>query len=555
MTEHDCSQRNDVLCGKNSVVQPLLTDLYQITMAYAYWKSGKINDIATFDLFFRKNPFKGEFTIFAGLSDCLKFLENFHYSDSDIKYLRTVLPPSVEEEFYEFLSQLTPRDVTVHALSEGSVCFPRVPLLRIHGPLIVVQLLETTFLTLVNYASLVTTNAARYRIAAGKNIKLLEFGLRRAQGPDGGLSASKYSYLGGFDGTSNVLAGKLFHIPVKGTHAHAFVSSFTGIDELSSRKLKSANSDNNEGETDEDFVSRCEKWRQELGQTLNILVSESSDGELAAFISYAVAFPEGFLALIDTYDVIRSGLLNFCAVALALHDLGYRALGVRIDSGDLAYLSRIVKETFLAVAVKYDIEWFGNMHIVASNDINEETILSLNEQGHMISSFGIGTHLVTCQRQPALGCVFKLVEVNGKPKIKLSQDVEKVTMPGQKEAFRLYSSDGHALIDLLQRPGETPPQVGKRVLCRHPFEESKRSYALPTKVENLYSPVWANGKIATNMPDLEQIKENVQRSLTALRQDHKRSLNPTPYKVGVSNDLYHFIHDLWLENAPIGELS
>jgi len=543
------------LCGKNSVVQPLLTDLYQITMAYAYWKSGKVNDTATFDLFFRKNPFKGEFTIFAGLSDCLNFLENFHYSETDITYLKKILPSSVEEEFFDFLRHLSPKDVTVHALSEGSVCFPRVPLLRIHGPLIVVQLLETTFLTLVNYASLVTTNAARYRIAAGKNIKLLEFGLRRAQGPDGGLTASKYSYLGGFDGTSNVLAGKLFHIPVKGTHAHAFVSSYTGIDELGTRSLKKANSDSDEEEAEVDFVARCEKWREDLGQTLNILVSESSDGELAAFISYAIAFPEAFLALIDTYDVIRSGLLNFCAVALALHDLGYNALGVRIDSGDLAYLSRIVKETFVTVATKYDIESFGNMNIVASNDINEETILSLNEQGHMITSFGIGTHLVTCQRQPALGCVFKLVEVNGKPKIKLSQDVEKVTMPGQKEAFRLYSSDGHALIDLLQRPGEDPPQVGKRVLCRHPFEESKRSYALPTKVEPLYAPVWADGKIADNMPNLEQIKDNVQRSLTALRQDHKRSLNPTPYKVGVSNDLYHFIHDLWLENAPIGELS
>jgi len=534
------------------VVQPLLTDLYQITMAYAYWKSGKIDDVATFDVFFRKNPFKGEFTIFAGLSDCLKFLENFHYSQTDITYLRTILPSSVEEEFYSYLTELSCKDVTVFALAEGSVCFPRVPLLRIQGPLIVVQLLETTFLTLINYASLVTTNAARYRIAAGKNIKLLEFGLRRAQGPDGGLSASKYSYLGGFDGTSNVLAGKLFHIPVKGTHAHAFVSSYNGIEDLINKKLKKANSN---GEVCEDFVAVCESWRKELGQTLNIMVSESHDGELAAFISFALAFPEGFLALIDTYDVIRSGLLNFCAVALALNDMGYRSIGVRIDSGDLAYLSRLVKETFLAVAAKYDLEWFGNMNIVASNDINEETILSLNEQGHMITTYGIGTHLVTCQKQPALGAVFKLVEVNGKPKIKLSQDVEKVTMPGKKEVFRLYSSDGHALIDLMQRPGEDPPQVGKRVLCRHPFEESKRSYALPTKVEQLYKVVWEEGKVVSDMPDLEQIRANVQSSLAALRQDHKRSLNPTPYKVGVSNDLYHFIHDLWLENAPIGELS
>jgi len=548
----DCQERNAELCLENSVVQPLLTDLYQITMAYAYWKSGKINDVATFDLFFRKNPFKGEFTIFAGLSDCLKFLENFHYSETDISYLRTVLPESVEDEFFQFLQQLSPKDVTVCALSEGSVCFPRIPLMRITGPLIVVQLLETTFLTLTNYSSLITTNAARFRIAAGKDISLLEFGLRRAQGPDGGLSASRYAYIGGFDGTSNVLAGKLFQIPIKGTHAHAFVTSFTGLEEVGCRNLKY----NGEGEGPaKDFVTTCVNWRNQLGEFLSILASEAHDGELAAFISYALAFPKSFVALIDTYDVSKSGMLNFCAVALTLNDFGYRALGIRIDSGDLAYLSRVVKETIECVGKQYNLSWFKDMVITASNDINEETILSLNEQGHKITCFGIGTHLVTCQRQPALGCVFKLVEVNDKPKIKLSQDVQKVTMPGQKEAFRLYSSDGHALIDILQRPGEAPPQVGKRVLCRHPFEESKRAYVMPHKVEPLYKTVWANGKVAHNMPTLNEIRQNVQESLRTLRQDHKRSLNPTPYKVGVSDDLYHFIHDLWLENAPIGELS
>jgi len=549
----DCQERNAELCQENSVVQPLLTDLYQITMAYAYWKSGKVNDVATFDLFFRKNPFKGEFTIFAGLGDCLKFLENFHYSETDITYLRSVLPSSVEEEFYEFLQQLSPREVTISALSEGSVCFPRIPLMRITGPLIVVQLLETTFLTLVNFSSLITTNAARFRIAAGKETKLLEFGLRRAQGPDGGLTASKYAYIGGFDGTSNVLAGKLFSIPVKGTHAHAFVTSFTGLEDLSrDRELQPCGG----GEPPEkDFMTACVDWRIQLGEFLNILVSEAHDGELAAFISFAMAFPAGFVALIDTYDVSKSGMLNFCAVALALHDYGYRALGIRIDSGDLAYLSRVVKETIVLVGTEYKLDWFQDMVITASNDINEETILSLNEQGHKITAFGIGTHLVTCQRQPALGCVFKLVEVNSKPKIKLSQDVQKVTMPGQKDAFRLYSSDGHALIDLLQRPGEQPPEVGRRVLCRHPFEESKRAYVMPHKVERLYSVVWEQGRLGEPRPSLDQIREHVQQSLRTLRQDHKRSLNPTPYKVGVSDDLYHFIHDLWLENAPIGELS
>lgn len=547
----DCQERNTELCLENSVVQPLLTDLYQLTMAYAYWKSGKTNDIATFDLYFRKNPFKGEFTIFAGLGDCVKLLENFHYSETDISYLRSVLPASVEEEFYEFLQTISPKDVSIHAVAEGSVVFPRVPLMRVTGPLIVVQLLETTFLTLVNFASLITTNASRYRIAAGKEIKLLEFGLRRAQGPDGGLTASKYAYIGGFDGTSNVLAGKLYGIPIRGTHAHAFVTSFIGLEDLNTRTLTP-----NEGAElpEKDFVTCCVDWRAQLGDHLSILVSEAHDGELAAFISYAMAFPNNFVALIDTYDVSKSGLLNFCAVAMALHDYGYKAIGIRIDSGDLAYLSRVVRETMERVSSKYEMEWFKNMVITASNDINEETILSLNEQGHKITCFGIGTHLVTCQRQPALGCVYKLVDVNGNPKIKLSQDVHKVTMPGPKNAFRLYSSDGHALIDLMMRPGEEPPEVGKRVLCRHPFEESKRAYVMPHKVEPLYKVVWEAGQMA-EMPTLDQIRENVKESLRTLRQDHKRSLNPTPYKVGVSDDLYHFIHDLWLENAPIGELS
>lgn len=536
--------------NQNGVVQPLLTDLYQITMAYAYWKSGKTDDHSVFDLFFRNNPFQGEFTIFAGLEECLKFLENFHYSDSDIEYLKLTLPDSIEDGFYEYLRNLDAKDVTLYALDEGSVAFPRVPLIKIEGPLIIVQLLETTLLTLVNYASLMATNAARYRMVAGKHINLLEFGLRRAQGPDGGLSASKYSYIGGFDGTSNVLAGKLFNIPVRGTHAHAYITSFTGISELKTRMLRHKVTG-----VQEDLLERAILHRDSLSRVLDISTEESSEGELAAMVSFAIAFPDGFMALVDTYDVKRSGLLNFCAVALALHDLGYRAVGVRIDSGDLAYLSCLARETFEKIAHCFRIDWFKNLTIVASNDINEETILSLNEQGHKIDCFGIGTHLVTCQRQPALGCVYKLVEINGQARIKLSQDVEKVTMPGNKNAYRLYSADGHALIDLLQKVTEPDPEVGQKVLCRHPFQESKRAYVIPSGVEPLYKVYWKNGKISQPLPSLEQIRDRVQTSLKTLRTDHKRTLNPTPYKVAVSDNLYNFIHDLWLQNAPIGELS
>lgn len=247
--------------------------------------------------------------------------------------------------------------------------------------------------------------------------------------------------------------------------------------------------------------------------------------------------------------------MNFCSVALALHDLGYKAIGIRIDSGDLAYLSNVARHYFTEISTTYNIPWFADLMIMASNDINEETILSLNEQGHKINCFGIGTHLVTCQRQPALGCVYKMVELNEQARIKLSQDVGKVTMPGRKDAYRLYSESGFALIDLLQQTYEEAPQVEKKVLCRHPFEESKRAYVIPSKVEKLHRVCWKDGKIRGPLPNLKDIRERVKTSLKTLRPDIKRNLNPTPFKVAVSDNLYNFLHDLWLKNAPIGELS
>ncbi|XP_064480457.1 nicotinate phosphoribosyltransferase-like isoform X2 [Ornithodoros turicata] len=554
------------------IVQPLLTDLYQITMAYAYWKNGKHNDCSVFDLFFRKNPFQGEFTVFAGLEDCIRFLQAFHYSDDDITYLKNILPPHVEPGFFEYLSTLNANQVKLYGIPEGTVVFPRIPLIRVEGPLAVLQLFETTLLNLVNYASLVTTNAARFRMAAGSKMSLLEFGLRRAQGPDGGLSASKYSYLGGFDGTSNVLAGKLFNIPLKGTHAHAFIMSFSSKADCKVQRLKTAN-----GENEVDFLELCYKWRKTLCADFNCLEEEASEGEFIAFVSYAAAFPTTFLALVDTYDVIRtssinkasasesilhhaddtarSGLLNFSAVAMALNELGYRPTGIRIDSGDLAYLSKCASELFGKVAEKYSQPWFKSLLIVASNDINEETIISLNEQGHRINSFGIGTHLVTCQKQPALGCVYKLVEVNNQSCIKLSLDIQKVTIPSKKACFRLYGQEGYALLDLMQRGIEPAPEKGKRVLCRHPFQESKRCYVTPDKVENLSQLWWEHGKIVQDLPSLDEIRSRLRSSLETLRPDIKRTLNPTPYKVSVSDTLYSFMHDLWLRNAPIGELS
>lgn len=303
-----------------------------------------------------------------------------------------------------------------------------------------------------------------------------------------------------------------------------------------------------------DVLELARNWRQTLGEIFRS-VCESSDGELAAYVSYAVAFPNSFVALVDTYDMRKSGLINFCAVAMSLHELGYKAVGIRIDSGDLAYLSRFAAEHFNKIAETYNVPEFKNLVIMVSNDINEETIMSLRAQGeNEITGFGIGTHLVTCQKQPALGCVYKMVEINGHARIKISQELDKMSLPGKKNVYRLFGAQGDALIDLMISSDEPEPQTGQRVLCRHPFDRSKRSYVVPQKVESLLQLYWHKGKIIRQLPSIRDIKETVQKSLGLLRPDVKRYLNPTPYKIAVSEHLYNVIQDLWLESAPIGEL-
>ncbi|KAK3148822.1 hypothetical protein QOZ80_3AG0209170 [Eleusine coracana subsp. coracana] len=548
------SARGGVPPPTNPMVTPLLTDLYQFTMAYAYWKAGKHLDRAVFDLYFRKSPFSGEFTIFGGLEECIRFIANFKITEDDIKFLRSVMP-TCEDGFFEYLSSIDCSDVEVYAIPEGYVVFPKVPLMRIEGPVAVVQLLETPFLSLVNYASLVTTNAARHRFIAGKSKNLLEFGLRRAQGPDGGISASRYSYMGGFDATSNVAAGRLFGIPIRGTHSHAFVSSFMSLDEIIDKELTSSDGSNK----CEDFVFLVQSWLSRIKDSSSLCgtFGETSHSELAAFTSYALAFPNSFLALVDTYDVMRSGVPNFCAVALALNDMGYKAVGIRLDSGDLAYQSVETRKFFRAIEKEFGIVGFGKMSITASNDLNEETIDALNKQGHEVDAFGIGTYLVTCYAQAALGCVFKLVEINKQPRIKLSEDVTKVSIPCKKKCYRLYGKEGYPLVDIMTGEDEPSPKVGERLLCRHPFNESKRAYVVPQQVEELLKCYWPgnSGNRREELPSIHEIRAQCICHLERMRPDHMRRLNPTPYKVSVSAKLYDFIHFLWLNEAPVGELQ
>lgn len=342
--------------------------------------------VSVFDLFFRKHPFQGEFTIFAGLEEVLRFAHSYKFTADDIAVLRSKFP-SWDEGFWGYLSALDCSAVKIFALDEGSLVIPRVPLIRIEGPLGICQLLETTVLVLVNYASLVATNAARHRLAVGHSKTLLEFGMRRAQGPDGAMSASRYAYLGGFDGTSNVKASVLFGIPVEGTHAHSFVVSFCSMNDLPDQHLVDTKGERR------NLVERVMAHRSTLGK------NNTNQGELAAFIAYAQAYPRSFLALIDTYDTLESGLWNFLVVALALLDFGYAPKGIRLDSGDLAYLSRECRKAFVKCAEQFKQPQLAKLTIVASNDLNERVLWSLKvrtHSAHTCTDGSISCHAILC---------------------------------------------------------------------------------------------------------------------------------------------------------------
>jgi len=491
-------------------------------MAYAYWKLGTHNKPAEFEMFFRKNPFKGEFTVFAGLSEVLNFVESYKFGNYEISVLQKMFP-MWELEFFDYLRSLSGDQLTIQGALEGSVVFPKTPLLQVSGPLALCQLMETTFLNLCGYASLVATNAARMRLRA-PDIELLEFGLRRAQGPDGGMSASKYSYLGGFDATSNILAGALFNIPTKGTHAHSFVTSFTSLDDLPEMKLNGI-----------DFKKKVLDIR--MGP-----FAKTNSSELAAFIGYAFACPNGFLALVDTYNTLESGVPNFLLVASVLEELGYKPLGIRLDSGDLAYLSIETRKMFCDK--KYSI--------VASNDIDEGIIMALDDQNHEMNALGIGTNLVTCKKQPALGMVFKLVEISGKPRIKLSEDADKMTIPGKKDWYRLYGTKA-PLVDLLADPSDKVLS-NERVLCHHPSVAVKRANVIPTKVVQMNVPLFDKG-VRHNNDTLEQCKARCKYELYMMREDYMRYLNPTQYKVSVTGTVLETLNALWQREAPIVNLS
>uniref|UniRef100_A0A2K5LT18 Nicotinate phosphoribosyltransferase n=1 Tax=Cercocebus atys TaxID=9531 RepID=A0A2K5LT18_CERAT len=498
-----------------AAARPLLTDLYQATMALGYWRAGRARDAAEFELFFRRCPFGGAFALAAGLRDCVRFLRAFRLRDADVQFLASVLPPDTDPAFFEHLRSLDCSEVTVRALPEGCLAFPGglgeggVPGLEVPGP------------------SLVATNAARLRLIAGPEKRLLEMGLRRAQGPDGGLTASTYSYLGGFDSSSNVLAGQLRGVPVAGTLAHSFVTSFSGSEVPPDPMLAPAAGEG----PGVDLAAKAQVWLEHVCAHLGLGVQEPHPGERAAFVAYALAFPRAFQGLLDSYSVRRSGLPNFLAVALALGELGYRAVGVRLDSGDLLQQAQEIRKVFRAAAAQFQVPWLESVPIAVSNNIDEEALARLAQEGSEVNVIGIGTSVVTCPQQPSLGCVYKLVAVGGQPRMKLTEDPEKQTLPGSKAAFRLLGSDGSLLMDVLQLAEEPAPQAGQELRVWPPGAQEPCTVR-PAQVEPLLRLCLQQGQLCEPLPSLAESRALVQLSLSQLSPEHRRLQSPAQYQVG-----------------------
>ncbi|XP_068953022.1 nicotinate phosphoribosyltransferase isoform X2 [Petaurus breviceps papuanus] len=515
-----------------AAARALLTDLYQFTMALAYWRAGRAREPAEFELFFRRCPFGSSFALAAGLRDCMRFLRTFH-----------LRPADTDPAFFEHLQGLDCSGVTIRAQPEGSLAFAHVPLLCVSGPLLLVQLLETPLLCLINYASLVATNAARLRLIAGPEKRLLEMGLRRAQGPDGGLTASTYSYLGGFDSSSNVLAGQLRGVPVAGILAHSFVTSFSGSEQPQVPMLTPASGQG----PPRDLSTLAEIWLGKVCECLSLRQEETHPGERAAFLAYALAFPHAFQGLLDSYSVMRSGLPNFLAVALALAELGYRAVGVRLDSGDLLQQAQEIRSVFRNCASRFQVPWLEAVSIAVSNNIDEEVLTRLAQKDSEVNLIGIGTSVVTCPLQPSLGCVYKLVSVRGQPCRKLTEDSEKQTLPGSKAAYRLYNSEGAPVLDLLQLEEEPPPQSGKELRV-WPLDMSGgdcRSLTLtPASLEPLLRVYFHLGQMCEPIPPLAESRALAQKSLSYLSSPHKRLENAEPYQVALSEKLHALLESL-----------
>lgn len=502
---------------------PLFNDLYQLTMAEAYFASKKANAQAVFELFFRKCPFQGEFAVAAGFDRVREIVENLKFSDDDLAYLKS-LPgfQSASDAFFLHLKELDLSDIEIWGVDEGDLVFAREPILQVRGPILKAQLLESALLNAINFATLIATYARRIRLIAGDR-KLIEFGMRRAQGPNGAMTASRSSYLGGFDSTSNVLAAKEFQIPPVGTMAHSFVQSFWEIQS-------------------EDLIWNGRNILPDLNEFKRADGLQTNEGELAAFVAYAKNFPSNALLLVDTYDTLKSGVPNAIRVFKILQKYGHTPLGIRLDSGDLVYLSREARRML-------DQAGFQDAIILASNELDENIVESIQDQGARVDAYGIGSHLVTASPQPLLGGVYKLVELDSHPRMKISQQTEKLVLPCAKSVYRLYGQDGQTLLDYMTSESEPAPKVGEEVLALHTSDPYKRAVVIPSQVRPLLKPLFKGGKWldSTSLSD-RRIKSLQQMKL--LRSDITRRQNPAPYKVSISPQLKKTIDALYQRECP-----
>ena len=470
----------------------LLTDLYELTMMQGYFKNKAQNETVIFDAFYRNNPCGGGYAISAGLEQVIQYIKELHFSEEDIAYLSSL--GIFEPDFLDYLKDFR-FSGDIYAIPEGTVIFPREPIVKVIAPIMEAQLVETAILNIINHQSLIATKAARVCYAA-KGDGIMEFGLRRAQGPDAGIYGARAAMIGGCIGTSNVLCGQLFDVPVKGTHAHSWIMSFPD--------------------------------------------------EYTAFKTYADMYPNACILLVDTYDTLKSGVPNAIRVFTEMRSAGIPLTfyGIRLDSGDLAYLSKKARKML-------DDAGFTDAVISASNDLDEYLIDSLKTQGAAITSWGVGTNLITSKDNPAFGGVYKLAAIMDKdgrfvPKIKLSENTEKVTNPGNKKIYRIYDKDtGKIKADLICLVDEEYRE-SEDLLLFDPLEPWKKTklkgntYTLRLIMEKIFE----KGQCCYTSPKVMDIRAYCQKELDTLWDETKRLVNPHEVYVDLSQRLYDIKIDL-----------
>ncbi len=454
----------------------LHTDLYQINMAETYWEDNIHERKAVFDVYFRKNPFGNGYAIFAGLERVIEYIEQFRFTESDIAYLRAEL--HYQDDFLEYLQSLTFTG-TIKSMQEGELVFGNEPLMRIEAPLAQAQLIETAILNIINYQTLIATKATRIKEVIGDDIAM-EFGTRRAQEMDAAIWGTRAAFIGGFSATSNVRAGKKFGIPVAGTHAHALVQAY--------------------------------------------------QDEYIAFHKYARRH-RNCVFLVDTYDTLKSGVPNAIKVAKELGEK-INFIGIRLDSGDLAYLSKKARKML-------DDAGFHHAKIFASNDLDEYTIMHLKGQGAKIDSWGIGTKLITAYDQAALGAVYKLVSIEDEmgqmiDTIKISGNPEKVTTPGLKKVYRIINHDTKKSEGDYITLADENPQDESMIKMFHPVHTYLKKYVTNYEARELLKDIFIDGQLVYQLPTLIQIQQFVKENLNLLWEEYRRLLNPAEYPVDLS---------------------